>query len=87
VPTVEFPPVMPFTLKVAFVLASPVIVTLNCAPSNTCTVTLVGVIMIESSGRIVTVALADGRTGGTGKPVTVAFTVTVAGVGTLDGAV
>ena len=59
VPSVEFPPVMPFTDQVTAVLEVPLTVAVNCCVCPTWTDALVGDIVIETMGAIVTVASAD----------------------------
>ena len=61
VPTVEFPPTVPFTNQFKEVLVVPETLALNCLVCFTCTVALVGEIDTEIDGAAVIemLALAD----------------------------
>ena len=61
VPTVEFPPTVPFTSQFTEVLVVPETLALNCLVCFTCTLALVGEMDTDTAvpDRIVTVALAD----------------------------
>src|SRR5713101_7416141 len=82
VPTVEFPPVTPFTCHVTAVLLLPVTVAVNCCVVLTTTDALVGEMLTPTVVRV-TVALADLVV----SACDTAVTVTVFGLGTAAGAV
>src|SRR5207248_2682594 len=86
VPTVEFPPAVPFTDQVTAVLVVPVTAALNCSVCITCTLPLVGEIETVTGGGVavmLTLALALLLVSAT----LCALTVTVEGDGTAVGAV
>jgi hypothetical protein len=83
VPIVALPPVMPFTLHVTAVLAALLTVALNCCVALVSTVAAVGANVTDTGFTTVTVAEADAA----GSATLVAIIVTVAGTGTVAGAV
>ena len=82
VPTVALPPTTPFTLQFTAVFVVPVTVAVNCCVAPVTTVALVG-LTLTATGTMVTVAEAEL----VARAWLVAVTVTVAGVGTVVGAV
>jgi len=85
VPTVEFPPVAPFTCQVTAVLEVPVTVAVNCCVFATCTDADAGATETLTCAWAVTVTAADADL--VVSACDTAATVTVAGLGTAEGAV
>lgn len=82
VPSVELPPVVPFTCQVTAVLLIPVTMEVNCCVAPASTFTELGEMPIEVFAVMVTEAEADTEV----SACETAVTVTVAGLGTVAGA-